>query len=106
AEPDAELVARPLRVRLHPDDEPGVGQLDQVPGRRPGHEAAPESSYPQALAFSRARSLIPGSSSGPSTRPAKPMTTRRPPIGTSATRRVPPGSNRTAAPASTARCLP
>ena len=68
--------------------------------------ARPVSAYPQALAFSRARSRAPGASSGPSTRPANPITTRRPPMRTSPTWRVPPGSNRTAAPAATARCMP
>ena len=50
-------------------------------------------------AFARAASRAPGASSGPSTRPAKPMATRSPPIGASATRRVPPGSKRTEEPA-------
>ena len=100
-----------LRRRLDLDDQAGVAEPDPVAGARP---VAPSPRSPVRLRVlgrssrirarstgvtaagrrarrpawrepSRARSLAPGASSGPSTSPAKPTTTRAPPIGTSRT---------------------
>ena len=50
--------------------------------------------------------MAPGASSGPSTKPAKPIATREPPIGTSGTSVATAGSKRSADPAGIAKRIP
>ena len=109
-----------LRVALDLHHQPGVAELDAVTGGcsvdgdvvvRPSCRALRRSGGGIEVAGGvrlwRARhSLAPAASSGPSTSPAKPMTTRSPPIGASPTVTVAPGSKRIASPASMARRMP